>query len=151
MKSIAIDNILTLFLFSILFFSCKNSKINNTPITPPTINISEYNIHCNNDELKAMFRDYKSNEYIPVTIEKNNTKRTAQMRVRGDSSRDYDKKSLKVKILDSLSIDTKMIFNFNAEYSDKSFLRSFLSSTIFKKLNSLIFQHKYKKMTLQRC
>ena len=141
------SKILTLLLLVVLFFSCKNTKI-NTPKNLPKINVEEYNIYCDEDELQSMFKNYRSNEYIPVTIEKNQTKYTARMRVRGDSSRDYDKKSLKVKITDSLSINTKRTFNFNAEYSDKSFLRSFLSSTIFKKLNYPCFSTSFSNLSI---
>ena len=70
----------------------------------------------------------------------------AGMRVRGDSSRDLDKKSLKIKILDSISINTKKVINLNAEYSDLSFLRSHLSSKIFKKLNYPCFETSFSKV-----
>ena len=39
-----------------------------------------------------------------------------------------------------------MVFNFNAEYSDLSFLRSFLSSSIFKKINYPCFSTSFSKI-----
>ena len=128
---------------SLLFYSCKKSIKINQEIT-----IEEYNIACKDSDLTQMFNNYKNNDYIPVTIEKNQTKRNAYMRIRGDSSRDYDKKSLKIKINDSLSLNTKMIFNFNAEYSDKSFIRSFLSSKIFEKLNYPCFSASFVNISI---
>tara|TARA_B100001029_G_C15060277_1_gene457831 strand:- start:844 stop:3591 length:2748 start_codon:yes stop_codon:yes gene_type:complete len=132
-----------IFLILILFFSCKNKQEH---IQTPEIKTQEYHIYCDESELKQMFENYRDNNYIPITIKKENIQRNAGMRIRGDSSRDYDKKSLKIKILDSLSIDAKMIFNFNAEYSDLSFLRSFISSKIFKKMNYPCFSTSFSKI-----
>ena len=138
-----IIKILQISCLSLLFYGCQK------PIKSiPEIKVKEYNIYCEHTDLTRMFENYKKNNYIPITIEKTHHKRNAAMRIRGDSSRDYDKKSLKVKITDSLSIDTKWIFNFNAEYSDASFVRSFLSSKIFKKLNYPCFSASFANINI---
>ncbi|MBC8266767.1 MAG: CotH kinase family protein, partial [Flavobacteriales bacterium] len=49
------------------------------------------------------------------------------MRIRGDSSRKDAKKSLKVKFVVNGKQKT---LNFNAEFSDKSYIRQYLSSQI---------------------
>ena len=110
--------------------------------------IEEYNIHCDSADLNSLYKHYKTDQYIPITIENNNIEQIGSMRIRGDSSRDYDKKSLKVKIKEPLSINNKSVFNFNAEYSDKSFLRSFLSSMIFKQLNYPCFSASFSKLNI---
>ena len=76
--------------------------------------IEEYNIYGDSSDFNSLYNHYKSNRYIPVTIESDNIEQVGSMRIRGDSSRDYDKKSLKVKIKAPLSINNKRIFNFNA-------------------------------------
>ena len=124
------------------FYGCKNQKnITNLSLTP-----QEYYIECNPLEFQELFKNYKTNNYISISIKRGNEIRNAKMRIRGDSSRDYDKKSLKIKITDSLSIQTKKVFNFNAEYTDLSFLRSFLSSSIFKHLNYPCFSANFAKI-----
>ena len=49
--------ILQIFVLSILFFSCEQSKVNL-----PKIQIAEYNIYCQNSQLEEMFNNYKSNK-----------------------------------------------------------------------------------------
>ena len=132
-----------LLLILILLFGCKEKEANKELID---IQTSEYHIYCEESDLKKVFENYRENNYIPITIKNKKNQRNALMRIRGDSSRDYEKKSLKVKISDSLSINTKMILNFNAEYSDLSFLRSFLASKIFKKMNYPCFSTSFSKI-----
>ena len=121
--------------------SCKQSIINKDQL-----NIKEYFIYCDSLDLVYMNDNYKYNDYIPILFTEGSQKRSAKMRVRGDSSRDYDKKSLKIKITDSLSINSKKVFNFNAEYTDLSSLRSFVSSKIFKELNYPCFSTSFAKV-----
>ena len=113
---------LQLLIICSFLFGCKKSFFNEE-----NLNIKEYFIYCDVLDLDYMNNNYKSNDYIPILFQEGNQKRLAKMRIRGDSSRDYNKKSLKVKITDSLSINSKKIFNFN-EYTDLSSLRSFVSS-----------------------
>jgi len=122
-------------------FGCKKSILNEE-----SLNIKEYFIYCDVLDLDYMNNNYKSNDYIPILFQEGNQKSSAKMRIRGDSSRDYNKKSLKIKIIDSLSINSKKIFNFNAEYTDLSSLRSFVSSKIFKELNYPCFSTSFAKV-----
>lgn len=130
------------FVVIIILFSCGNP--NNIKTTQ--FEVQEYQIYCDSTQLNNMFKHYKTNNYIPVVIQKNGVKRHGEMRIRGDSSREYDKKSLKIRITDSLSMDMKSVFNFNAEYADLSFLRSFFSSAIFKHLNYPCFSTRFSKI-----
>ncbi|OUV52288.1 MAG: hypothetical protein CBC73_05705 [Flavobacteriales bacterium TMED113] len=132
-----------IFLMFILFFSCSTEKKNKLI---PKIQTEEYHIYCNQQDLNKMFIDYRDNNYISINFKNKNKIGKAGMRIRGDSSRDLDKKSLKIKILDSISINTKKVINLNAEYSDLSFLRSHLSSNIFKKMNYPCFTTSFSKV-----
>ena len=62
------------------------------------------------------------------------------MRIRGDSSRKDAKKSLKVKFVQNGKSRT---LNFNAEYSDKSFVRQFVSSKIMQGSGQHCFNASY--------
>ena len=112
-----------------IFFSCSNKE---EKINIPIVEIEEHHIYSNQYDLNKMFENFRENNYIPIKFKNKEKTVNAGMRVRGDSSRDLDKKSLKIKILDTISINTKKVINLNAEYSDISFLRSHLSSKIFK-------------------
>ena len=78
---------------SFFLFGCKKS-IQNKEI----LNIKEYFIYCDVLDLDNMNNNYKSNDYIPILFQEGNQKSSAKMRIRGDSSREYNKKSLKIKI-----------------------------------------------------
>ena len=136
-----------LYLISIILISACNNSIQERDELFDFV-IEEYNIYCDTLHLKSLYNDYRSNRYIPITIKNNSLEKAASMRIRGDSSRDYDKKSLKVKIHEPLYMNKKSIFNFNAEYSDKSFLRSFLSTVIFKKLNYPCFSASFSNLNI---
>jgi len=91
--------------------------------------LEEYHIFCNNDSLNYIYKNYQKNTYIPIKIVLKGDTIKARMRIRGDSSRKDDKKSLKVKFLVNGKSKT---LNFNAEFSDKSFIRQYLSSQIMR-------------------
>lgn len=130
-----------IFLFSIL--SC-------TEPADIDIIIKEYRIVCSKSDFDKMYKNYKEDFYIPITISLGNdsVKTSAKMRVRGDTSREDPKKSLKIKI-DSLPlIDGKKILNFNAEYSDKSYIRQFISSSIMQEAGIKCYKTEYAKIYL---
>ena len=130
----------------ILISACSNSVKDSAQAYE--IVVEDYNIYCDTTDFQSLYTDYRSNSYIPITIEHDSIEQIASMRIRGDSSRDYDKKSLKIKIPDSIYINKKSVFNFNAEYSDKSFLRTFLSTMIFKKLNYPCFSASFANLNI---
>ena len=132
-----------IFLLFVIFFSCSNKE---EKINIPIVEIEEHHIYSNQYDLNKMFENFRENNYISIKLKNKEKTVNAGMRVRGDSSRDLDKKSLKIKILDSISINTKKVINLNAEYSDLSFLRSHLSSKIFKKLNYPCFTTSFSKV-----
>ena len=134
------NSLLSLFLILLLLYGCKN-KIDH-------YNINEYYINCEENLFYSLYKNFRNNNYIDVIIKKGNQKSNAIMRIRGDSSRDFEKKSLKVKIKDSTAIDSKKVFNFNAEFTDPTFLRSHISSSIFKKMNYPCFSTSFSNIYL---
>ena len=113
-------------LFIFLFTQCKKSDSYNYYQDPI---LEEYHIFCNIDSLNYIYKNYQKNTYIPIKIVLKGDTLKGRMRIRGDSSRKDDKKSLKVKFVVNGKSKT---LNFNAEFSDKSFIRQYLSSQIMR-------------------
>ncbi|MEZ7924705.1 MAG: CotH kinase family protein [Flavobacteriales bacterium] len=121
------------FLFLIPFCLFLNSCF--TDFQEHQVPVKKYSIYCDSLDFNSIHQDFKSNRYINVSLSSGAEKTNVKLRMRGDSSREYPKKSLKVKTLKDGLVDGKRIFNFNAEYKDQSFSHSYISSLIFKELN----------------
>ncbi len=94
--------------------------------------IKEFYIECDANDFEYMYENYNENIYIPVLLIYNGNSWTdVRMRIRGDSSREYPKKSLKVVFDADPFITGQDVLNFNADYSDSSYLNSVLSSRLF--------------------
>ena len=107
----------------------------NSGVEEHALLVNRYDISCDTADFNSIHKDFKSNSYIKGSLENGGDLVEVKMRIRGDSSREYPKKSLKVKTLNKGEVRGKRVFNFNAEYKDKSFSHSYISSSIFKKLN----------------
>ena len=119
------------FIITLIAFisSCSSGKSNHE------LPLHTYSITCDSVAFQAIHQNFKANEYIPAVLSCGEVKKDVKLRMRGDSSREYPKKSLKVKVLNKDQLNEKSKFNFNAEYKDKSFSHSYISSLIFKELN----------------
>lgn len=97
-----------------------------------TPEVARYYIQCAADSLEWLYNHPKENRYIQVALAcEDGTRITGKLRLRGDTSRDFDKKSLKIK-LDHPLPDGVEVLNLNAEYLDKSYLRQYLCSRIIR-------------------
>lgn len=94
--------------------------------------IKEFYIECDAAEFESMYENYEEEIFIPILLSYDgNTWIDVRMRIRGDSSKEYPKKSLKVVFDETLFIDGIDVINLNAEYHDQSYLHSVLSSRVF--------------------
>ena len=109
-----------------LFPSCTNKENANVNFDHV---LEQYLIICNQDSLTYIYENFTDNIYIPIKIVVKGDTINGRMRIRGDSSRKDAKKSLKVKFV--LNGASKTL-NFNAEFSDKSYIRQYLSSQIVR-------------------
>ena len=107
-----------------LFSNCTNKENSNFDPT-----LEQYSIICNPDSLTYIYENFTDNIYIPIKIVVKGDTIKGRMRIRGDSSRKDAQKSLKVKFVLNGSSKT---LNFNAEFSDKSYIRQYLSSQIIR-------------------
>ncbi len=131
--------IIILLLFS---FSC-SSGISDTI----KVEVKEYRIDLNESELANIYKNYKEDIYIPITISNGKNKVKAKMRIKGDTSREYDKKSLKIVFnKDSLLDGEPEKINLNSEFTDKSYIRQFISSNLFKLAGIPTFKTNYAKV-----
>ena len=111
---------------ALLFIDCGSSEKASMYDSPV---LENFQIFCEPDSFAYLYTNYAANTYIPVKILVDKDTIKGKMRIRGDSSRKDAKKSLKIKFI--LNGKSKTL-NFNAEYSDKSFIRQYLSSQIMQ-------------------
>ena len=126
-------------LFALVLLAC--GKENNI------FEIKEYHIICKQSDLDSVYSKYKEDVYIPITISYgSDTIKNAKLRIRGDTSREDPKKSLKIKLPNPFPGDKIKDFNFNAEYTDKSYIRQFLSSMIMRDAGITCYTSSYAKL-----
>jgi len=109
--------------------------------------VKEYFITCNPDDLAYIYENYLEDLYIPITLTYNGTTwNDVQMRIRGDGSRYLPKKSLKVKFDSAPFSNGRYELNFNAEWEDKSYIRAFVSSRVFRQSGQTCFDTDFARL-----
>lgn len=123
---------LTLIISIFILISCKADSDISDIVQD---NMIEYHINCNKSDLDKIYNEWENRDlYIPISISYNGqTISNAKMRLRGDTSREYDKKSLKIVLGKNQTINGLRKINLNSEWTDKSYIRQYLSSLIFNK------------------
>lgn len=128
-----------LFLFILIFTTCCSCVDKNETT------LNEIFIECDPSEFNSIYKNYKENNYISVKITyKGKTWENVKMRIRGDSSRKLDKKSLKLKFSKKdpfINNATKL--NLNAEWYDKTYMTQYLSSYLMRKNNVPCFKSEH--------
>lgn len=105
----------------------------NLPAPAQEGGIKEYHITCDPDSFSYIYGNWKRDHYVPIHLtHRGRTWRDAEMRIRGDSSRELPKKSLKIRFPSTPFHDGNDRINFNAEYLDPSYLRTVLTSRLFR-------------------
>lgn len=94
--------------------------------------IKIFDIECDPGDFQFMYENYTEEIYIPVQITHDGiTWQDVRLRIRGDSSKEYPKKSLKAFFDGEPFISGEVELNFNADYQDRSYMHSYLSSVVF--------------------
>ncbi len=120
--------------FSIAFlFSCSE------PSTIKPQELKRINIQCDSTEFSEIYANFSEDIYIPIVIVYDTLQCSAKMRVRGDTSREKKKKSLKVVFDDPGIEGLPKILNLNAEFKDKTYMRQFISSELMKESGQVCF------------
>ncbi|HEY9083822.1 MAG TPA: CotH kinase family protein [Vicingaceae bacterium] len=135
---------------SLLFYSCnpsdKNTEDKKISIQP----LKEIYIEINLNDFKTLYTNYQDNTYFPIKIMYDDEVKIAKMRIRGDSSRKDKKKSLKIKFDDVSFFNEETVLNLNAEYSDKTLIRQFLSSKLMQQNGVQCYDSELIKVFLNR-
>ncbi len=97
-------------------------------------------ITCEKSVFDSMYSNFSSDELVDIQITYKNNRGRAQMRVRGDSSREFDKKSLKIRFPFS---DGSSSMNLNAEFLDKSYMHQYMASKIYQLSGQPTFDTKH--------
>lgn len=141
---------LTHMLFSIIpvFLLAACSREENLQTEVQT-ELYEFHLICNEKEFEEIYADWENDRYIPVAIVyKGDTIPDAKMRIRGDTSREKPKKSLKVKFGSRTFEGYKDVINFNAEYSDKSYIRQYMSGMLMRQAGLHCFDSEFSVLYL---
>lgn len=117
--------------------------------TPGTCNsdIPRFYIQCDPDSFEYMYEHFLEDHYIPITLTfAGRTWTDVQMRIRGDSSRGFPKKSLKLKFIGEPFVNGHDVLNFNADYYDLSYVHTVLSSSLMKKSGQPCFDAEHVRL-----
>lgn len=107
--------------------------------------IDTVKIFGNESLLQSLYKNSNKNDYTDCEVLIGQNKIAAKVRVRGDSSRDFDKKSLKIKFETD---GVKKVLNLNAEYKDKSYMHQYMAAFIFRKSGIPTFSTHYKVVVI---
>ena len=111
--------------------------------------IKEYYISCDPADFAMIYENYEDDIYIPATVTyKGQTWEDTRMRIRGDGSRIYKKKSLKIKFDGDLFYTGRETLNLNADIADKSYMHAYLSSMLFNQTGYPCFESEHVKLYL---
>jgi spore coat protein H len=100
-----------------------------------------YSIEISPDDLAQLESDPYSNDYFPATVQiDNHSYSNAKVRYRGLSSRNFPKKSWKMKLPSGSKYAdgwgySRRVFNLNAQYTDPTMMREKLSYDIMEMLD----------------
>jgi parallel beta-helix repeat protein len=130
----------------LIFSSCSDHDKADSEFQPEDTMtmINEIYIYCDQKEFDRIIEKYTENIYIPVTVVCNGVKNTgARMRIRGDTSREFPKKSFKIKLDDDPLILGTDVLNLNADYKDPSYIHQYLASRLMNEAGLYCFKSQH--------
>ncbi len=138
-----------IYIFPILV-SCIQEESKNTLVYPKSDSpVKEIFITCDGKQFDYIYENWGQDIYIPITIYANGIEnRSARLRIRGDSSREFAKKSLKVKLDSEPLIFGRKTLNLNAEYEDPSYIHQYLASYVFQQSGHPCFNAEHVRIYL---
>ena len=111
--------------------------------------VKEYFITCDPADFEYIYEHFEEDIYIPITFTYDTiTWNDAVMRIRGDGSRYLPKKSLKIKFNGEPFVNGRDKLNFNAEYEDRSYIRSTMSNLVFRMTGQDCFATEFARLYL---
>ena len=126
-------------LVAAFFMSCDNIELANDEQL-----VKEFRITLDETELANIYKNYKQDIYIDVVVKTKKDSAKGKMRLRGDTSREYDKKSMKIVFpKGGKLIGEKRKINLNSEWTDKTYIRQYISALLMKKAGLITFDANY--------
>ncbi|MCK4505800.1 MAG: CotH kinase family protein, partial [Candidatus Aegiribacteria sp.] len=110
--------------------------------------VPSYMIYCDQEDYNEMITYwYDDNIEIDCTVIHDDTLYTdARIRLRGDSSRGYPKKSYRITFSAQDPLDSRTKWNFNSEYMDHTYIHSWLFAWIMEQLEYPCFEVDHARM-----
>jgi len=103
--------------------------------------VPQFDITCNPDDFQYMMDNYEDEIIISCSVEHLGVVYdNCTMRVRGDSSRAFRKKSYRVEFPEDQPLDGRTSWNFNADFLDHSYIRSWLFAKVLSEMGFPCFQ-----------
>ncbi len=118
---------------ALLSSAAASARDNGRSVSLAADQIAEYHLTCNPDDFALIYRHPREDRYITVSLAHGDrTWSGLRLRIRGDTSRDFPKKSLKIVFPEQPFVDGSEKLNFNAEYLDLSYMRAVLVSRLMR-------------------
>ncbi len=113
------------------------------------VGVDEYFLGVDPDSLQYIYDNWWLDYYVPCTIAfEGDIWPDCRVRIRGDTSRTYPKKSLKVKS-DGLPFPNGTnVMNINADWRDPSYIRTVMSTRVFKESGHPCFNASHVRLYL---
>lgn len=133
-----------LVILALIFVSLSCSD--KTELTP---GIKTLNIKTDSNGFSYIYNHPRKDTSIVGEINFIDIQDSIKFRIRGSSSRDYNKKSLKL-YLNSNSFNGSKKLNLNSEFTDKSYIRQYLSTELFKRSGQICFDSEHVIVNLNK-
>ena len=103
--------------------------------------VPQYDITCDPDHFQTMMENWEDEIFISCSVEHMGVLyENCTMRIRGDSSRAFRKKSYRVEFPIDQPLNGRTAWNFNADFMDHSYTRSWLFSRVLMEMGFPCFQ-----------
>ena len=110
-------------------------------VTPVLGQVPEYHVYCDPDEYAFMVENWSEDIEIECSVSTGDTLYSnALIRLRGDSSRGYPKKSYRITFDADQPHAGRTEWNFNGEYLDETYMHAWLYSWLMGQLDYPCFQ-----------
>lgn len=137
------SNFLKLLIFITLIF------FNKISVLSQIVTFEEIYINCDSSEFAYIYENYSQDIYIYGTLTYNSkTYDSVRIRIRGDDSRKFPRKSLKIKFDKEPFANGRTTLNLNADWLDKSLIHTYLSTRVFNDLGYPCLKAGYAKVFL---
>ncbi len=116
-------------------------------VTPSPV--KEYFITCDPDSFHIIYQNYREDiDISAILTHRGTTWDGVTLRIRGETSRSYPKKSLRMEFKGEPFAGDRDVLIFNAEYGDASYLRQYIAASLFRDIGYPCFTTEYARLYL---